>query len=184
MIEFATVKSDAEILQILEIQSRNLPQRISETELKEQGFLTLQHDFDLLKRMTHPYPHIIAKSEDQVVGYALVMLSIFQNEFPILQSMFEQINQIIFRGEYLKDSRYFVMGQICIAKEFRSRGIFHGLYKEMKERMLGDFDYVITEVSKRNPRSMKAHLKVGFQNIKEFSADGEDWVILLLDLKT
>jgi len=75
------------------------------------------------------------------------------------------------------------MGQICIAKTHRKKGIFRALYKEMIERMSNDFDFIVTEVAHRNSRSLNAHYAIGFKNVKEYSSEsGEHWVILLLEL--
>ena len=182
MINYRTCQTDTDLQQILDLQSRNLPQNITKEEAKAQGFVTVHHDFDLLKRMNTPYPHIVAQEGEKIIGYALVMLRSFQNDIPVLVSMFKEIDAVIYQGEKLADAKYFIMGQVCIDKTFRGRGIFAGLYKEMQRRMLPYFDYIVTEVDKRNTRSMRAHEKVGFENIHEYSTN-EDWMILLLPTK-
>lgn len=179
-ITYTVAATDSDLYGILQLQRDNLATTISRAEALEEGFVTVEHNFPLLKQMNSPYPHIIAKVDDQVVGYTLVMLHALRDEIPVLVPMFEQIDQIEFEGHLLKDSRYFIMGQVCIAKGYRGRGVFQGLYEEMARRMCSDFQYIITEVSLRNQRSLRAHHKVGFQTIKEFrSDDGEDWIIVL-----
>ncbi|MEL6730446.1 MAG: GNAT family N-acetyltransferase, partial [Bacteroidota bacterium] len=116
-----------------------------------------------------------------VIGYALVMLRTLDQEIPILQPMFREIHTIEYKGQLLADTPYFVMGQVCIAKGFRGKGLFTGLYQHMRQEMSPHFPYLVTEVAKRNPRSMRAHEKVGFQAVKEYESGGEDWVILLWD---
>ncbi|MEO1586106.1 MAG: GNAT family N-acetyltransferase, partial [Bacteroidota bacterium] len=173
--------SDKTLLQILHLQQLNLPQAISETELQQEGFVTVSHTLSLLRRMNEPYPHIIAKEKGTVIGYALVMLRTLDQEIPILQPMFREIHTIEYKGQLLADTPYFVMGQVCIAKAFRGKGLFAGLYQHMRQEMSPHFRYLVTEVAKRNPRSMRAHEKVGFQAVKEYESGGEDWVILLWD---
>lgn len=48
MIEFTTATNPTELLQILELQQQNLPEKLSETDKKEQGFVTVRHDLELL----------------------------------------------------------------------------------------------------------------------------------------
>jgi predicted GNAT superfamily acetyltransferase len=97
--------------------------------------------------------------------------------------MFTEIDTIEYDGIVLRDSDYVVMGQVCIARGYRGQGIFQGLYLEMASRLTGTFQYIITEVSRRNPRSIRAHEKVGFLNVREYTSDdGEEWVILLLNV--
>ncbi len=182
MINYSICQTDNELRQILDLQFCNLPSNISDQEAQSEGFVTVHHNFDLLKKMNSPYPHIVARDGEQIIGYALVMLRTFQNDIPVLVPMFKEIDAIIYRGEILGDAKYFIMGQICIDKAYRGQGIFAGLYKEMQRRMSPHFDYIITEVDKRNPRSMRAHEKVGFENVHEYRS-GKDWVVLLLSTR-
>ena len=182
MVSFGTAKSDSDLHQILGLQSCNLPTNLSQEEAHSQGFVTVHHDFDLLKKMNTPFPHIISSNGEQIIGYALVMLRSFQNDIPVLVPMFKEIDAIIYRGEKLGNAKYFIMGQVCVDKACRGQGVFAGLYEEMKLRMHPHFDYIITEVAKRNTRSIRAHEKVGFENVHEYHA-GEDWAILLLPTK-
>lgn len=181
MITFTVAKKNAELKQILDLQQNNLPTSISKTELQVEGFVTVHHDLAILTAMNAPYPHIIAKDKDKVIGYTLVMLRKFEQDIPVLVPMFEQINAIEYRGVLLAMTNYFVMGQVCIQKAYRGKGIFQGLYDHLKKRMSPHFQYVITEVSERNPRSMRAHEKVGFQTILKYVEGGEVWNILLWD---
>lgn len=182
-ILYAIAESDADLYGILQLQRENLATAISREEALEEGFVTVEHNFALLKRMNTPYPHIIAKDADEVIGYTLVMLRDLRDEIPVLVPMFEQIDSIIYNEVPLRVTRYFIMGQVCIAKEYRGQGVFPGLYQEMARRMAGSFDYIITEVSLRNQRSLRAHHKVGFETIREFRAeDGEEWAIVLWKL--
>jgi predicted GNAT superfamily acetyltransferase len=110
------------------------------------------------------------------------MLPDFADHIEILKPMFHQFNTVLFQNKKLTKHRYFVMGQICIAKPFRGKGLFRGLYDRMKMQMQKDFDFVVTEVDKLNTRSLKAHYNIGFKNINEYeSPDGKQWVILLWD---
>ena len=146
--------------------------------------MSIEHEFSLLKDMNADYPHIIAKSGDEVIGYALVMLRKFGNMIDVLLPMFERINVLDWKGKSMADSSYFIMGQVCVAKDFRGKGVFSGLYTEMKKRMKGDFDYLVTEVASRNARSMRAHTKVGFELMLNYVVEeDEEWNIIVLGLK-
>lgn len=175
---YAQAATQSELEQILQLQQINVSESISENELKDQGFVTVKHDLSLLQAMKDACPHIVAKSENKVVGYALVMLRDFRDRIPVLIPMFDQIDGIVVNGKPLRAGSYFVMGQVCIAKEFRSRGLFQGMYEYMQICMSKNFEWVITEVSKRNPRSLRAHEKVGFECLKVYEAEGEIWEII------
>ena len=135
MISFGTSSTDLQLQEILQLQKENLPANISQTEADAEGFVTVHHDFQLLKKMNHPHQHVIAKDGKKVVGYALVMLREWENEIPVLVPMFSQINSTAYNNRLLEKASYFIMGQICIAKGYRGKGIFQGLYQEMKNQL-------------------------------------------------
>ena len=51
MIEARPVADDGELEQILDLQRRNLARNLSEREMAESGFVTVEHTLDLLRRM-------------------------------------------------------------------------------------------------------------------------------------
>lgn len=182
-ILFTVAKSEEELRQILALQELNYRANVSLEEAVSQGFVSIKHEFSLLKDMNVDYPHIIAKSGGEVIGFALVMLRKFGNKIDVLLPMFERINVLDWQGKSMADSSYFIMGQVCVAKDFRGKGVFAGLYAEMKKRMKGDFDYLVTEVASRNTRSMRAHEKVGFKLMLNYTVEeGEEWNIVIFEL--
>lgn len=183
MITYGTSNHENELKGILELQKKNLSQNISIEELRSQGFVTVEHDLDLLSRMNTPFQHVIAKDGETVIGYALVMLRKWKKEIPVLVDMFDQIDSVEYQQKILGQARYFIMGQICIDKAYRGQGIFAGLYQEIQKRMKDDFDYIITEIASRNHRSLRAHQKVGFKTIKTYQiGNEEEWVLVLKKL--
>ena len=186
-IQFTTVSTPGEVDQILELQGANLRSVVSPETMASQGFVTVQHDPRVLQRMNDVAPAVIAKAGGRVVGYALVMPRSFSAEVPILDPMFQMLDGLSWQGELLcGNPRWFVMGQICIAKGFRGLGIFDRLYGTMAEKYRSRFDFTVTEVSSLNPRSMKAHARVGFQTLHVYPDPdtGEEWHVVGLDLTT
>jgi GNAT superfamily N-acetyltransferase len=110
------------------------------------------------------------------------MLEKWRTEIPVLVPMFEEIDRIRYKGQLLKEARYIAMGQVCVDKIYRGQGVFAGLYLEMSRLMKRHFDIIITEISSRNTRSLRAHEKVGFEVLREYEAGGELWVVVGLAL--
>lgn len=181
MVTFTTAQTQEELEEILALQAINLSTSVSRREAQEQGFVTVHHDYPTLAAMNEPYAHIIAKAEDKVVGYALVMLPAFGDQIEVLTPMFQKINQLSFKGQSLQKMSYFVMGQVCIAKAYRGLGIFKGLYNTMRTKMSPHFDCIITEVATRNTRSARAHEKVGFETIHTFEDATDEWAVIAWD---
>lgn len=183
-IFFTSVSSPEEVLQMLDLQAKNHVSVVETSVAKEQGFVTVKHNPEVLQRMNAAAPSIIAKHGDQVVGYALVMPRSFAPQIPILQPMFDLLDTLSWKGRALKDNpRWFVMGQICVADGYRGMGIFDGMYRQMKEVCRKDYDFVITEIAERNTRSIRAHERVGFKTLHTFSdaVAGEEWRVVVLD---
>lgn len=184
MITFKNTRTTAELEQILTLQQQNLPTVLSDEVQQSQGFLTVQHNLPLLQRIGGAHGHAVAVNRQRVVGYALVMLPAFRDEIAVLQPMFTRLGQLSYREQPVPDYRYLVMGQICVAYEYRGRGVFDGLYRQLKDSTAIAFDLIITEVATRNRRSWRAHERIGFQTLETYTADtGEQWAVLLWDFR-
>src|SRR5947207_15645321 len=73
MIEARPVADEAELAQILELQRSNLARNLDERESAENGFVTVEHTLDVLRRMHALAPSIIAKDGSYLAGFALVI---------------------------------------------------------------------------------------------------------------
>jgi predicted GNAT family N-acyltransferase len=183
MIVYTTASTNEELNQILKLQRENLPVALSEEIKKAEGFVTVEHSFDLLKRINTACPHIIAKDGDSVVGYALSMHPNFAKEIEVLLPMFEQISRVINNPATVlgvTSDNFIVMGQICIHKDYRKQGIFRKLYQTQLKEIAPGFTKLITEVDKKNPRSMQAHYAIGFKTLSKYSSEGKDWELIVL----
>ncbi len=183
MIQYTQSRTKADLEQILHLQKINAEASISAQELKQEGFVTVSHTLELLTEMNDLFPHTIAKDGDEVVAYVLTMLKAMEKRIPILVPMFEQINSTHYGGEVLKNEDYFLIGQVCVKKEYRGQGVFKGLYEKMREYLSPHFKYVITEIATRNPRSIRAHEKMGFKVFKEFEDETDHWALVIWDWK-
>jgi hypothetical protein len=184
MITITPAHSTATLERILELQARNLASRVSKAEATEQGFVTVEHDLMMLQKICGPYQHIVALDDGVLVGYALVMLKEYGGAIPVLVPMFQMLDQRSIGTKPLSRTSYFVIGQVCIDKPYRGRGIFQDLYGELRKRMSGSFEVALTEVATRNARSLGAHAKVGFQKLMQYvSPDNESWEIIYWALR-
>ncbi len=178
-IQLAETQQDLD--QILNLQKCNHVSGLSSTQKEANGFVTVQHDLELLTKMNDAAPQIIAKLNDEVVAYALVMLKEFSALIPTLVPMFDSFKQLSYKGKSLEAYTYYVMGQICIDENYRGQGLFEKLYAKHKETHSTTFDLCLTEVSTSNQRSMKAHERVGFKILHTFKDKTDEWNILVWD---
>lgn len=60
LINYKVTENTKELSEILKLQAENLQNNLTEEIKKEQGFVTVQHDMNILKTMHNVHPHIIA----------------------------------------------------------------------------------------------------------------------------
>ena len=181
-VVFRTASSDEDLEQILALQRRNVEESLDPDEVRQQGFVTVRHHLDLLRDMNRAEPQVIASHDDRVVGYALVMLRAFEERIPILAPMYDMLSRLTYKGIPVDEYNYFIMGQVCVDKSMRGKNVFSGMYLRMRELYSPRYDMVITEVARRNTRSIRAHQKVGFELLHRYTdSDGEEWDVVLWD---
>lgn len=165
-----------ELLQILELQRANLARNLTPQEMASQGFVTVEHTLEVLERMHALSPSIVAKDEEALAGYALVMPLACRRFIPVLEPMFVRLAA---RG--LLSERSYVMGQICVARPWRGKGVFDLLYRAHRDLLSADYDRALTEVATRNARSMRAHQRVGFRIVERYRDATDEWALLRWD---
>ncbi len=179
MLIAKTVHSENELQQILRLQKKYLQGQTTDEEEKEQGFLTVAHTLDVLEQMHLAEPSVIVKDGDELAGYALVMPKKCRKMIPVLVPLFETFDHLDYSGKPMNDYSFYVMGQICVAKAWRGKGVFDMLYHKHRELFKQKYDFVITVISTRNHRSLKAHERVGFKNIHTYTDATDEWAMVL-----
>src|SRR5215469_1908607 len=135
MVEAGPVRNERELHQILELQRANLAQNLSAEQISEQGFVTVEHSFELLRRMHAISPSIVAREGEALAGYALVMPIECRSFIPILEPMFARLQQL-----GMMRQRFYVMGQICVASSWRGQGVFDLLYRTHRKYLRSAYD--------------------------------------------
>ncbi|RDY59573.1 GNAT family N-acetyltransferase [Flagellimonas nanhaiensis] len=175
MVRYKQASTKDELEQILLLQQENLPINLSFQEQSKEGFVTVEHSMEILKEMNDECGHIIALDNEKVIGYALCMHPKFGESIEVLKPMFAEINKIL-----LGKSNYMVMGQICVAKSHRGKGVFRKLYLTMKKCLPLGIDKIITEVDEKNQRSLMAHEVIGFKNLAVYQSGNTTWRLIVL----
>lgn len=181
-LRFTVAKNDADITGIKELQQRNLQQSLSSEETADQGFVTVEHSPDDLRKLNSIEKHIICKDGEEVVAYLLAMTVKSKDDVPVLIPMFETFEELQYKGKSISAYDYIVVGQVCVDKNYRGRGILDQCYTAYKNSYCTKYDFAITEIATRNMRSIRAHCRVGFTVIHTYvSPQGEEWAIVVWD---
>lgn len=179
--EITRVKTATDVQGILDLQHANLRQNLELETAASQGFLTVKHTFDVMKRMNDTLPSIIAKDGDRVVGYALAMLPEFKTDVPALVGLFDMIDKTNFQGKPLRTHKHVIVGQLCVDVTYRGLGLVNQLYAHYRSELSADFDLCVTDISSKNGRSLKAHQNVGFCVVESFFdiVTQENWELVV-----
>lgn len=176
---YTTATSEKDLLGIIELQKNNLPANLTAEEISEQGFVTVIHSMGDLKKMNDIEQHIICKDQEKVVAYLLAMTSRSKNDIPVLVPMFDVFEDLSYLGKPVSTYNYIVVGQVCVHKNYRGRGILDKCYETYKKSFKEKYDFAITEIATTNPRSINAHKRIGFTEIHKYiSPDMNVWSIV------
>lgn len=176
-IQYTRARTDAELQQILKLQTINLRDSLATSEWQGEGFVSVVHTLDQLREMNQVCAHILAKEGERVVGYTLCMHPRFSEAIPMLRPMFRRVRALVDPSH-----RFVIMGQVCIDKSFRKQGIFRGLYEAMRSFLKGDYDSIITEVDHDNQRSLQAHKAIGFETLEIYESGERTWHLIQLPI--
>lgn len=179
-LEYISATSNQDLLGILTLQKKNLAGQLDAAEIRSQGFVTVDHSYEQLEKLNAIEQHIIARDGDKVIGYILAMTSCSRHDIPVLVPMFEQFDSIGYKGKKIIDFRYMVVGQVCVDKAYRGRGVFDNCYSKYREQFSPDYDFAITEIALSNQRSLHAHFRVGFRELHRYTGpDQTEWIIVI-----
>jgi GNAT superfamily N-acetyltransferase len=182
MIHVKRVTTEAELAGILSLQKQNLATALTQEEIQSQGFVTVSHSYDVLHQLNEIEPHILAKEDDRVIAYLLAMTEQSQLLVPVLQPMFDMFRTTGFAGKAVAGFHYLVVGQVCVDKAYRGKGILGQCYAFYRKTFQKEYDFAITEIAAHNLRSLAAHRRIGFQEIhRHLAPDGVNWVIVVWD---
>ncbi len=181
MVRIKLAQEASELEGILALQRRNLKRFLSETEAEEQGFLIAEYNLAYLRQMHEQCPSVVAVDEGRVVAYALVVTQAVRAGLPFIAALFDEIDRITYQGTSLAGTDYLVVGQLCVDKDYRGQGLVDRLYACFRASLEACHQYGVTDIARANRRSLKAHLKVGFQVVHAIEYEGLTWDVVLWD---
>ena len=154
-----TVATREDIAGILALQEENLPERggVLSVRLPRQWFEVAFADM----------PLIVARKEGRVVGYLVASSVSSQAHIPIVRAMLE-----VYPGA---PNSYFY-GPICVAASERGRGLPARMFEALRARM-GERT-CFTFIRRDNIVSLRAHAKIGLNEVAEYTFDGVPLVIV------
>jgi hypothetical protein len=181
MLTAKLVTTNKEIDQITALSQANLVSNLSAETKQKEGFVTWVYTPEILQAIHAIVASVIVMDGDTLAGYAITLTPDCADIYPPLKSTIAHVSTLSYKGRPLSQQRIYFMGQICVAEPYRGQGVVSMLYEFHRRQFSPQFDLFITEISPANPRSMKAHQKIGFQTIDIHQENGSDWAVVLWD---
>lgn len=181
MLTAKLVTTDGELEQIAALSKANLVTNLSAETKAKEGFVTWLYTPESLKAIHQVIPSVIVKDGDTLAGYALSLSPACVEVYPPMAATHDLVSSLSYKGRPLKVQKIYYCGQICVAQAYRGQGVVNMLYLFHRQQFSSRFDRLVTEISTANPRSLKAHQKIGFQLIETHRDDVDQWDIVLWD---
>jgi L-amino acid N-acyltransferase YncA len=144
---------------ILDLQERNLR--------GAGGALSVRFSRDWFEAAISDLPIIVARSDEQVVGYVVSTHSTAQAHDPIIQAMLRA---------YPGSSASYNYGPICVAENHRGRGLAVAIFEALKAQLPGREGF--TFIRRDNTASLKVHTKMGMNEVAGFTHAGVTYVVV------
>jgi hypothetical protein len=183
MLTAKLVTTHQEIDLIFALSKANLVSTLSPDTKSKEGFVTWVYTPESLKAIHKVIPSVIIKDGDILAGYCLSLSPACVDIYPPMASTNSMISKLIYKGRPLGKQKVYYCGQICVAQEYRGKGLVDMLYQFHRRHFSPQFDLLATEISTANPRSLKAHQKTGFELIATHRDEMDEWDIVLWDWK-
>jgi RimJ/RimL family protein N-acetyltransferase len=183
MLTTKLVATPQEIDQIVELSKANLVTNLSADSKTREGFVTWVYSSESLQAIHNVIPSVIVKDGDILAGYALSLSPACVDIYPPMASTHHLVSSLLYKGVALGRQNVYYCGQICVAKNYRGQGLVDRLYQFHRQHFSPQFDFLVTEISTANPRSLKAHQKTGFRIIETHRDEMDQWDIVLWDWK-
>ncbi len=172
-----------EISSLLDLQKENLRVNLDSQTIESQGYVSFIYNPIIIERMMADEPQIIARADNQVVGYALVSTIEVMKTFEAAIPMLDKIAQLDYKGTPCREQTYYLVGQVCVKAGYRGMGILEAIYEGHRQAFSDRYDFAVTEVAVDNGRSLAAHHRIGFETIHVFfdAFNGKEWHIIAWD---
>lgn len=183
MLSFRT-SSEKDLAGIIDLQQQNLRQNLTANEIQSQGFVTVSHSLEDLQKMAVYENNIVMKDGERIAGYLLAMTKHSKSDIPVLVPLFESFENLKYKNKPVSQFNYLVVGQVCIAKEYRGKGLLDQCYAAYKNHFKLKYDFAITEIATANQRSINAHKRIGFTEINRYTGPtSTEWSVVIWDWK-
>lgn len=147
----------------------------------KDGFISVRFTVDDLVEMADNGVTVVAVSSDTTAGVLSAQTCEYNvSRIPLVKEMVKALAGKVFEGQAIDTTTSIVCGPVCVAKEFRGLGVMEHMYELLKREAKPNYPLGLTLISQGNPRSLRAHEKIGMQKVTSFDFDGRTFDALAM----
>lgn len=180
-LQVSLVHSVQELSLISALNAENLKSGISEEEQATQGFVSWRYELPLLEALHRYAPSVVCTDGDQLAGYALTAPPESAAVHSELEALIKKIHDLPYEGCLLKQYRFYILGQLCVAKSYRGMGVVEQMYAYHREQFASTYELMVLTIATKNTRSLRVHERIGFRNIHFFDDHFGGWNVYVWD---
>ena len=172
--------SESDIIPILSIQSANLRDNLKPGQLKG-GYLSIAFSENEFRALNRDIGVVVAKVQDQVVGYCCISSATFNAQFPILDQITSNLSGYLIPGNDRRPAEATTCfhGPVCIARSFRGRDVLTHLFSHgIQLAKNAGYSFCFSFISSENQCSLKAHLKLPFHKVGTVAYHNNDYIVI------
>lgn len=167
---------------ILELQSDNYIANLSPEERRE-GFLSAQFTPAQTAQIAEDLGTMVALVDDALAGFLCAFRNEFESGSAVIAKMLASYDRLRFEGRPLNSYKSYIYGPVCIARQYRRRGLLRGLYEAQRADLAGKFEVGVAFVARSNPHSLQAHVQgLGMSEAGDFEVNGKAYAALAFSL--
>jgi hypothetical protein len=167
--------------QIVIMQNENLSTVLTAEEKASGGFLSVPLSVEDFQVMNQEIAVVVASCGKEVVAYHCASSCQYHQSVPLCACMMERFANVLYEGKPLVHYTCFVVGPMCIAKNYRGKGIYLQLWQELMKHIPAGLEMGVAPASEANPRALHAHTqKAGMLVVDRFSFHDQRYVTLAL----
>ncbi|SEA85156.1 GNAT family N-acetyltransferase [Pedobacter hartonius] len=175
------VSEDEELVQIAALSLENSPSMVPDELKEKEGYVTWNYPIEDLRVLHQISPSIIVKDGDKVVAYVVILLQESEEVYKPLKDLLDLLRSITYQGKSVFDYKIYMLGQDCVHRDYRGKGVIKLLFDFQKEHFASRFELGLSAISVHNPLSQKVHERLGAQTIYVLPVESDTWNIVAWD---
>jgi hypothetical protein len=167
--------------QIVMMHKENLNTVLTDQEKASGGFLSVPLRAEDFQAMNQEIAVVVASCGKEVVAYHCASSCQYYQSVPLCACMMDRFPHVLYDGKPLVQYTCFVVGPMCIAKNYRGKGIYLQLWQELAKHIPAGLEMGVGPASEANPRALHAHTqKAGMLVVDRFMFNDQRYVTLAL----